>query len=603
LFLPIILSLITGSWSGAQDNRRSRGNNVQVHTVYATPVQLSDKAKIIDRNDGTLDPLLYDLLSKATPSTTEGKKGHESRIYQFIKDAVAPREVREDKVGNLVVYIPKVKFEEGVEKKYSPSTLFSCHMDTVHYAPDDLILMVTTDKTNGNDPAGMVYAATAWHNVATNETIIRPATLGADDKVGVWIMCKFIQRGIPGLYVFHVGEENGSIGSRTFVKNFSAEKTVAGLKGLKRAVAFDRAGYTDVICHQRGTRCCSKEFGNALAKALNEVIGTPAQQFKSDIHGSFTDTANYTGVIGECTNISSGYFSQHGSTEHFDAVWVQQIYYPALAKMDWDALPTVRKPGEKEVYSYVSTHTTGRNGSLWTYTGKTVLPTEIVANTPYIQIPLFKFDTKETPRWPAGATKYQVSEMIKKAISDNRNTTQLASQIADYLHNMFTIMDFYEDLQQPLTTAPEDDKSTKLHTPAQIMAEKMEKTRANVFDSFAMDTLTKGDNLALSMTTIKEEQNPVIDRRIKQSVEAFAVLSEAVVALDEVLEKDVEKLNVALADMLAVAWSIKSEDADLENERQVVCDYLISNKSEVSFAFMDPFLNRDTEQPALAVVS
>ncbi len=59
--------------------------------------------------------------------------------------------------------------------------------------------------------------------------------------------------------------------------------------------------------------------------------------------GSFTDSANYTTLIAECTNVSVGYFSQHTSRERFDLEWLERHLVPALLKVDWAGLPVERE--------------------------------------------------------------------------------------------------------------------------------------------------------------------------------------------------------------------------------------------------------------------
>ena len=57
--------------------------------------------------------------------------------------------------------------------------------------------------------------------------------------------------------------------------------------------------------------------------------------------GSFTDSANYTHLIAECTNVAVGYFDQHTAREKFDLEWLERHLIPALIKVDWDNLPVL----------------------------------------------------------------------------------------------------------------------------------------------------------------------------------------------------------------------------------------------------------------------
>ncbi len=106
--------------------------------------------------------------------------------------------------------------------------------------------------------------------------------------------------------------------------------------------------YFDIISSQRGGICCSKEFVKGFGEQLNDLIVSPLkvkEKFDSAV-GSFTDTANYTDIIPECTNLSVGYFNQHSAQERQDGWWLEEILVPALLKVDWEELPTHRKPVE-----------------------------------------------------------------------------------------------------------------------------------------------------------------------------------------------------------------------------------------------------------------
>jgi hypothetical protein len=60
-----------------------------------------------------------------------------------------------------------------------------------------------------------------------------------------------------------------------------------------------------------------------------------------------TDTAEFTDIIPECTNISCGYYSEHTEKEHLDMRHFAQLAKSILL-IDWDALPTSRDPKLKE---------------------------------------------------------------------------------------------------------------------------------------------------------------------------------------------------------------------------------------------------------------
>ncbi|SEK02194.1 Peptidase family M28 [Sphingobium sp. AP50] len=160
--------------------------------------------------------------------------------------------------------------------------------------------------------------------------------LGADDGAGIWIMLNMIAARRPGLYIFHRGEERGCLGSRWIMRN-----TPHLLEGVDAAIAFDRAGYGDVITHQSHGRTCSDAFAASMATALN-ALG-PDLQYAPDNTGVFTDTNEYAGAIPECSNLSVGYHGQHGPRETLDIAHCERLL-AAMVKLDSDQLVIERDP-------------------------------------------------------------------------------------------------------------------------------------------------------------------------------------------------------------------------------------------------------------------
>jgi hypothetical protein len=164
------------------------------------------------------------------------------------------------------------------------------------------------------------------------------ACLGADDTAGVFLLREMILAGTPGLYIFHRGEERGGIGSRALVRD--RPDTV---DGIQHAIAFDRRGTTSIITWQSGGLCCSDTFALALADRLN--AGNPGFAFEPDETGVYTDTAEYTGLIPECTNVSVGYEGAHSPRETLDVDFILALR-EALIGFDASDLPVARTPGD-----------------------------------------------------------------------------------------------------------------------------------------------------------------------------------------------------------------------------------------------------------------
>lgn len=276
--------------------------------------------------------LLYDLLIHKTPHKHE--KVIQNTVLTSIRSAGHTAIV--DDLGNIFVQVSK-------EDASAADTIFSSHLDTVHSTAGLIDLYISTGPNEANKD--FVFAG----KVDKTEG---PSVLGADDKVGVYIMLRMIEQHIPGTYIFHVGEECGCVGSKEIVRTYKQ-----AYEGKKRCIAFDRKGYNDVITSQRGRNCCSKEFEIALSNQLNDAV--KAMSASNDLgedytfsgaSGAYTDSAEYMGDVPECTNLSVGYFDQHTEAERFDIYWLESLFIPALFKINWEELPTERDP--KAVTSY-----------------------------------------------------------------------------------------------------------------------------------------------------------------------------------------------------------------------------------------------------------
>lgn len=206
-------------------------------------------------------------------------------------------------------------------------SLFTAHVDTVHSTEGRQV--VTHDKN-----IGLVYL--------DDKAALATNCLGADDTAGMWLMLEMIDANVPGTYAFFRGEERGGIGSR-----HAAQHRADFFQQFDRAVAFDRRSTGDVITHQAGGRCCSDAFACALSDALclHNVTYAPCP------NGIFTDTANLTDLIAECTNLSCGYDCEHSVNETLDTEHLLHMR-DALLNVDWDGLTTVRKPGEVDPADY-----------------------------------------------------------------------------------------------------------------------------------------------------------------------------------------------------------------------------------------------------------
>lgn len=217
-------------------------------------------------------------------------------------------------------------------------TMFTSHTDTVHDGGG-----TNKIRLDATDPKRVLWRADEGD------------CLGADDGAGVALMVHMIDAGVPGLYVFFRGEEVGGIGSSWMDKHFSAV-----LKDIDRCVSLDRADQNDVITHQGMGRCCSDAFADALAAAL--TTDDFALAYMPDNTGVFTDSANLTDHIPECTNLSVGYKHQHGDGEYQDVTFLTRLA-DQLCVVAWDDLPTERDPKAVDIDAYTYSFGYGTKGT------------------------------------------------------------------------------------------------------------------------------------------------------------------------------------------------------------------------------------------------
>lgn len=234
----------------------------------------------------------------------------------FVDRFLTPLGFERDKHRNLWM---QIDMPDGS----APTVLFSSHVDTV-------------DKTEGTK--SLTYDAEGMLTLSKKDRAKGFSCLGADDTAGIWLMVHLARANVPGLYVIHHGEESGCIGSRLI-----ADKSPEFLGGIEIALAFDRAGYTDVITHQCSGRTASQGFAWSLARQLGG-------KFEPSDGGVYTDTNEYSGLIPECSNLSVGYFRQHSQAERQDVPFLIALR-DSLLKVDWTTLSVERDP---KVYEPIS---------------------------------------------------------------------------------------------------------------------------------------------------------------------------------------------------------------------------------------------------------
>lgn len=257
--------------------------------------------------------VLMQALFRALRSRRAGDSMAEARFVSWLVQRVPVSMI--DAAGNIHV---------DLRRTPEHRTMFTSHTDTVHH-----IGGTNEIRLDASNPNKVLWRAGEG------------ACLGADDGAGVALMLHMIAAKVPGLYVFFRGEEAGGIGSSWLAKSMPQ-----ALKDIDRCISLDRADYSDVITHQGGQRCCSEAFAEALADQL--TTDDLSLAYVPDATGVFTDSANLTELVPECTNLSVGYKSQHGDAEWQDVTFLPKLA-AALVSVQWDSLPVKRNPAEEEV--------------------------------------------------------------------------------------------------------------------------------------------------------------------------------------------------------------------------------------------------------------
>lgn len=206
--------------------------------------------------------------------------GHEwpmiSFITNFIKTQIPKADIRLDKFGNL--YITKGNVWDGYPT-------LACHLDQVQELHSDDFEVKKED--------GILYG---W-----SEKNQRREGLGADDKNGIFICLRCLEKS-PCLKVFMaVGEEKGCIGSNRADMSFFSNSLYV--------LEPDCKGGTEIHTCLRGIPCASTEFEKALQADANGYTITDGKT--SDI---LALTLNGIGV--SCANIPAGYYLPHKDDEY-----------------------------------------------------------------------------------------------------------------------------------------------------------------------------------------------------------------------------------------------------------------------------------------------
>lgn len=168
------------------------------------------------------------------------------------------------------------------------ATTYPCvvaHMDEVHTAKPSGFRVVSV--------AEMLFGIDIDNN--------RFSGIGADDKNGIWIALKCLEKFDIMKVAFFVQEETGCGGSSRCDMNFFDD--------CRFVLQCDRKNGSNIISNACGTELCSKEFLEDL----------PMKKFGySTTEGLMTDVymLKTKGLNVSCINISCGYYNPHTDNEY-----------------------------------------------------------------------------------------------------------------------------------------------------------------------------------------------------------------------------------------------------------------------------------------------
>lgn len=257
------------------------------------------------------------LTSYTYPHGTEG----------FLKSYL-PDGHKVDEYGNFFVIVGS-----------SPSTMFTCHLDTASVRQEKVKHVIDGDM------------------ISTNGKTI----LGADDKAGMIVLLYMIENKVPGLYYFFLGEEVGCIGSGKLSNNW---KNSIFSNSIKKCVSFDRRGTKSIITHQFFGRCCSDGFAQSLADKLN--FTNFGLSMELDNTGIMTDSAKFMTLIPECTNISVGYYNEHTVKEKQNIHFLSNLC-KAVCSIDWELLPVIRSVNSNDDSKFLDSDKKKFSGDCYSY--------------------------------------------------------------------------------------------------------------------------------------------------------------------------------------------------------------------------------------------
>lgn len=209
---------------------------------------------------------------------TYSPSGKEMRMRNFIKkhvaDIVPEAIVTEDSIGNI--YITR-----GLAADYP---CIVAHLDQVQKVRSkDFRAVETRDIIFGYSPSNRQREG-----------------LGADDKNGIWIALRCLEKYEAIKVAFFVGEEVGCVGS--------GKADIQFFSDCRFVIEPDRRGYGDLITQIGWEQICGEDFLNDIEAERFGYI--PTDGLMTDV-----EALRENGVEVSCINLSCGYYEPHTNDE------------------------------------------------------------------------------------------------------------------------------------------------------------------------------------------------------------------------------------------------------------------------------------------------
>lgn len=218
--------------------------------------------------------------------------GYEDLVSNYIENFCIDNKIiyKKDKKGNI--YITKGELKEN---EYFPCVL--AHMDTVHKDQIDLIQKdINLDIEECNvDGQTLLYARNPING--------SPTGIGGDDKCGVYICLKLLEKIDKIKCAFFVEEEIGMLGSR--------ECDIEFFQDVGYALQFDAPTNNWFSFSCSGHRLWTEEYFDVIQNILNEY------KIENISQDPFTDVVQLRKKFDFCCSVlPTGYYNQHTPKEY-----------------------------------------------------------------------------------------------------------------------------------------------------------------------------------------------------------------------------------------------------------------------------------------------